>query len=673
MNNSLIKFLGIFLIFLFCFSPLGAIDLDQGDNSTQINDKDNNSAQIIDNSTDFKDLNGTVIADDDSSHDDDNDMEIKSDNGTDDKKAIDYDVEIQNVSVNGSNSSKNLQKINPQVSITAEDSVYGEGTIVKITVGSKEFGIIYDQKAVLSHEDTREEEPVWITRIMQGTNEIKLREDLPPGHYNIRYNFRTYSDYFYDVIVNTDFTVHKRDPAINCSIKDIGYGEKPVLNVYKGDSFDAEVDYVYVSSPQFSQKYKIQVTGKPISFELDEDLPAGRYTCDVVYPGDSIHNSQNTSVTFDVKKLDPNLTVDAKDSILQGENLDVEIRANKAVNADVTCKLGRDFQKVHLVNGVGHATINCRNLALGNYKLCAYMDGDDIFNPGIDFADFKVVENTKLNIRVDSVYFYDKLKVEVFANKAMTGIVQVQLNNSDGIYDLSDKVYDVEVENGYGSFEITSYMPPGNYTASAYYEGDGVYPESKAVTKFEVKYHVPDLRVNVNNIKVGDNAKVEVSASSNLTDFTDSVQVQLNNSDKVYDVLVRNGYGKVDVSGLAPGNYTANAYFKGDGVFTPKNASTSFSVLPRDPDLKISVSNITIGNTAKLEVSANKSLNGNVKVQLNNSDKVYDVEVKDGAGSVLISGLVPGNYTASAYFAGSDYFLEANATTEFALDPRTQT
>ena len=70
----------------------------------------------------------------------------------------------------------------------------------------------------------------------------------------------------------------------------------------------------------------------------------------------------------------------------------------------------------------------------------------------------------------------------------MTGIVQVQLNNSDGIYDLSDKVYDVEVENGYVSFEITSYMPPGNYTASAYYDGGVFFKEDEATTKFTVNY-----------------------------------------------------------------------------------------------------------------------------------------------------------------------------------------
>ena len=58
---------------MFCLSPLGAIDLGQGDNSSQINNK----------GTGFKDLNDTVIAEDDN---DDNDMEIKSNNKTDDKK-----------------------------------------------------------------------------------------------------------------------------------------------------------------------------------------------------------------------------------------------------------------------------------------------------------------------------------------------------------------------------------------------------------------------------------------------------------------------------------------------------------------------------------------------------------------------------------------------------------
>ena len=373
------------------------------------------------------------------------------------------------------------------------------------------------------------------------------------------------------------------------------------------------------------------------------------------------------SAYFNVYKGYPNLTVVA-DDITQGDNLSVEIHASKLYNGDVTFKLGRDFHTVHLVKGVGCATIDCHKLSPGNYPISAYVVETDKFYKDLTLSTFTVLENPNLKVKVNNISFYDKLKVDVSANNTINGIVQVKLNNSDGVYDVLDDVYDVNVKDGAGSVEITTYLPPGNYTASAYYAGNDVFGESKAITKFAVNYHVPDMSINVNNINVGEKAKVEISASSNLTDFTDNVQVQLNNSDKVYDVLVRNGYGKVDIGGLAPGNYTANAYFKGDGVFEPKNVSTTFSVLQLDPDLKISVSNLIFGDKAKVEVSANKNFTGNVRVQLNNSDDVYDVDVKDGAGSVVISGLAPGNYTASAYYDGGVFFKEDEATTKFTVN-----
>ena len=662
MNNSLIKFLGIFLIFLFCFSPLGAIDLGQGDNSTQINDFNN---------TAIEDLNDTVIADD-SSHDE-NDMEIKSDNETDDKKAIDYDVEIQNVSGNDSNSSKNLQAHDPKLSMECEDSFYGESAIVKIYFKDKGFGYSYNNLIRIGGCDNDIREVQTEKSFSKGCNIVKLRNNLPPGTYYISYTFYSDSGWYNNVYVDGYLTVHKRDPAIECSINDIDYGEKPVLN-FNSEECLGEAK-LYVDSLNFTHDYTFHIPKnqkEPLTFQLEEDLTPGVYTCTLQYSGDSTHVSQISTVSFRVNKLNPNLTVDAND-VTHGDNLSVEIHANKLFNGDVTFKLGNDFQKVHLAKGVGYATIDSHKLSPGKYPISVYVDETGYFYKGLTFSSFTVLENPNLNVKVNNISFFDKLKVEVSTNNTINGIVQVKLNNSDGVYDIPDDVYDVEVKDGAGSVEITTYMPPGNYTASAYYAGDDVFGESKAITKFAVNYHVPDIRINVNNINVGDTAKVEVSASSNLTDFTDYVQVQLNNSDKVYDVLVRNGYGKVEISGLAPGNYTASAYFKGDGVFEPKNVSTSFSVLQLDPDLKISVSNITIGNTAKVDVSANKNLTGNVRVQLNNSDKVYDVDVKDGAGSVLISSLTPGNYTASAYYAGDNFFREAKAITKFALDTRSLT
>ena len=579
MNNSLIKFLGIFLIFLFCFSPLGAIDLDQGDNSTQINDFNN---------TDVEDLNDTDIADDSSY--DENDMEIKSDNETDDIVQIDdinktdiKDLNDTDIDVDDANRSAPLGVTYGDFEVSVNDIHYGE-------------------------------EPVLI---------VDIKRPFKDAHLNIHPPSKTTGGKSCVVKVPPNVKAHLEIP-LSCVLppdNDIPLGEH-TIGAYLNDSHDGHLDYWE---------------------EIDY---------------------------FNVYKGYPNLTVDA-DDITQGDNLSVEIHASKLYNGDVTFKLGRDFHTVHLVKGVGCATIDCHKLSPGNYPISAYVDETDKFYKDLTLSTFTVLENPNLKVKVNNISFYDKLKVDVSANNTINGIVQVKLNNSDGVYDVLDDVYDVNVKDGAGSVEITTYLPPGNYTASAYYAGNDVFGESKAITKFAVNYHVPDMSINVNNINVGEKAKVEISASSNLTDFTDNVQVQLNNSDKVYDVLVRNGYGKVDIGGLAPGNYTANAYFKGDGVFEPKNVSTTFSVLQLDPDLKISVSNLIFGDKAKVEVSANKNFTGNVRVQLNNSDDVYDVDVKDGVGSVEISGLLPGNYNAHAYFKGNENFISSNASTSFSVNGRT--
>ena len=78
MNNLGIKVLSVFIVLLFCLSPLGAIDFNQGDNATNIN---NNTATI-------KDVNDTIKVND-------SDMEIKSVNDT----VVDSDNDKNNINV----------------------------------------------------------------------------------------------------------------------------------------------------------------------------------------------------------------------------------------------------------------------------------------------------------------------------------------------------------------------------------------------------------------------------------------------------------------------------------------------------------------------------------------------------------------------------------------------
>jgi len=88
-------------------------------------------------------------------------------------------------------------------------------------------------------------------------------------------------------------------------------------------------------------------------------------------------------------------------------------------------------------------------------------------------------------------------------------------------------------------------------------------------------------------------------------------------------------------------------------------------VEPVDLGLNITVANIEEGAAANVAIKTNAAFSGNVTVQIAN--KNYTVEVKNGAGSVSVSGLAANTYVATAIFAGSDFFFNATASTKFTV------
>ena len=466
MKNSFIKFFSIFLILLFCLSPLGAIDLGQGDNSSQINNK----------GTGFKDLNDTVIAEDDN---DDNDMEIKSNNKTDDKKTIDKNVKIQSVSLNDSNSTKKLQAHDPKLSMEIEDSVYGEAAIVKIIFGDKGFGYCYNNKIRIKGVDNGIRETKEVSAFKGGCNIVKLRDDLPIGKYYIEYNF--YSPWYYNnVTVGGYLTVHKRDPAIECSVADVRYGKAPVIKTKCDEHLENK--YVYITSPQFSKEYKFDASQGNNEITIDENLLPGKYTFNVFYPGDSIHDTQNKTVTFTVYQLDANLTAVAKKArVLPGEKLYIEIHANNTINADVKCSVKDNTQTVHLVNGVGYVTIDCSGLSPGNYVVSTLLEGHEIFYKDLVLTHFRVMGDSNLRIHVDdSNNRNEKLHVVVDANEEFSGNATITLNNRVWLNK-------IEIINGHEEGYYAGGDYPGTYTANAKVDEADFFIADNCSTTYEVK------------------------------------------------------------------------------------------------------------------------------------------------------------------------------------------
>ena len=87
---------------------------------------------------------------------------------------------------------------------------------------------------------------------------------------------------------------------------------------------------------------------------------------------------------------------------------------------------------------------------------------------------------------------------------------------------------------------------------------------------------------------------------------------------------------------------------------------------PVDTKLAISISNITYGSQATINITAIPTFSGKVTVQLNNKD--YTVDVLRGSGNKTISGLSAGTYHVKAVFAGTPLFGAATKTADFTVN-----
>ena len=376
MKNLFLKLLSIFLILLFCFSPLGAIGLDQGDNITHISDNDG---------TDFKDVNDTIDVDDV----DDVDIEVESVNETDDLKELGNDVKSKRASINETNSSKNLKLKELKLEMEVDDTTYGEGAVVKVWIKNSDFGIVYNPKIkVVQDKYGRVYAKDYFTK---GCNEIKLRDDLPIGTYTVTYEFKE-TDYWKGKTVSDTFTVKKRSSDLKASIEDVYVGEKPVVKVSSAEDLEEDV---IISSPQLTKDYQAHLSNGEAACTIDEDLPAGNYSCSLSYPGDSTHDSQDLTIDFAVNKHNPNLTVQV-DDVIENDPFTVKIHADESLNGEVTYlikSLGGDpipiTRSVKIVDGVANSTLET-HLNPGTYTVAAYFYGDDYFKESTVFSTFKV-------------------------------------------------------------------------------------------------------------------------------------------------------------------------------------------------------------------------------------------------------------------------------------------
>ena len=547
----------------------------------------------------------------------------------------------------------------PNLNIKVNDIVQGQRAVAEITADSR-FRCYMTLKI----------NPSGITcqvPIINGHGKYIIDKDLLPGNYTATVSYNG-DEVFKPSESSTTFTVspEKVDPKLGIKVNDIVRGQRAVAEVTANSSLNGQA-LVKVNGSERS--YRVDIVNGSGNVTIDEDLLLGNHTVTVAYDGDAMFKESESSTTFTVspEKVDPNLRIKVNDIVL-GQKPVVEITADSSLNGPVRVKVNGSKYTYSLVvvNGSKKYTL-FDDLKPGTYTATASYEGDDVFKPSESSTTFTVAKvDPKLNIKVRDVVYGKSVVAELTADSSLNGPALVVVNTS-----LGPVYYHVNIVKGEAKTTIHERLGPGNYTATASYEGDDVFKPSESSATFTVAKVDPKLGIKVNDIVRGQRAVAEVTANSSLNG---PALVKVNGSENTYRVDIVKGSGNVTIDeDLLPDNHTVTVAYDGDELFKESESSTRFTLYPGnvDPNLRIKVKDIVRGQKPVAEITANNTLNGVVRIKVNGTNHNYNLLIVNGSNKYPLFGdLKPGNYTVTVTYGGDDVFRPSESSTTFTVSER---
>jgi hypothetical protein len=196
------------------------------------------------------------------------------------------------------------------------------------------------------------------------------------------------------------------------------------------------------------------------------------------------------------------------------------------------------------------------------------------------------------------------------------------------------------------------YSSKGNYTLSAYYEGDENYLDAEDSAQITINGLDADLKANASDIIVGEDAIVDVEIDGAATGAVVAIL-----DDYECPVYIIDGKGSVIISDLANGTYTVIVKFSGDNVFNASETTASFTVSKKE--LPNGTTNATMdipdGTTApEFNITLPSDATGNFTVTVDGQN--YTEPLVNGSATVKVPDLSVGNHTISTSYSGDDNY-----------------
>ena len=431
------------------------------------------------------------------------------------------------------------------------------------------------------------------------------------------------------------FSVAKVDSIIDVAVSDIKVGEDAVISVKLLSDATGSVT-VTVNGKDYTETVVNGVANVKVA-----DLKAGTYDVAVKYSGDNNYNVAVATSSFTVSKVDSTMDVTVNDIVFGGDLIVDAVLPGDATGEVVITVNGVDYH-VAIENGKATGTIS--GLVAGDYTVAIKYVGDDKYT-GVEVAENVNVAKAQpvLGVVIADVDYGNGFVIEA----TLTGVNGAPLSGNV-IVTVAGKEYTVKVTDGKG-IATGDKLAAGTYAFAAVWAGDDNYNIVTENGDFKVNKIDSSVVVNVNNIKVGEDAVISVKLAS---DATGEVVITVNGED--YTAAIENGVASVTVSDLKAGDYTVTVKYSGDNNYNAAVATSSFTVSKVDSTMDVTVNDIVFGGDLIVDAVLPGDATGEVVITVNGVD--YHVAIENGKATGTISGLVAGDYTVAIKYVGDDKY-----------------
>ena len=347
-----------------------------------------------------------------------------------------------------------------------------------------------------------------------------------------------------------------------------------------------------------------------------------------------------------VSKEKPKMNVIAEDSIIFGENLTVKVELPKDANPSwVLMSVGEIYYYVK-IDDEGVSLWNMTGLEAGIQYIKIGYRGNNKYEAVEVFHTVNVIKaNPNLNVFIKDVNYGENLTIYATLNGVnntnLTGNVIVTINN---------KNYSVVVINGKGNVSADK-LPAGLYNFSATWAGNDNYNGTNISGGFKINKINSTIAINVEDIKVGENATIIVNLDG---DATGNVTITLDNQN--YTVAINEGQTIKVIGGLKAGTYDVFVKYIGDNNYNSAQNTTKFTVLKiSDYNMDVTVPEFKEGVNSSVGVDLPKDAEGTVTVEIDG--KKYTANIINGTAKVNIPGLGVGDYNITTTYSGDAKYV----------------